>query len=145
MAYSIYILSLITAMLLAFLKVFFQYHRFTKDISPTLITIFIVFIALSFILKKICEDDYLAEHFFYQFKSMAIIFLYFFILSVYSLLFLLFLAANNKLASLAAPLTALFIIVCIYIFYGFCMVFVQACKRAGIFISRQRFISDEAL
>jgi uncharacterized membrane protein len=108
MAFSIYILNLATVVFAGLQNAFFKYNYLANAVSEASGVILIILLIASFIFKRICEDDYLAEHFAYQFKTMMVMFLYALVLSIGVILALVFFDgfgknALNSLDALVAP------------------------------------------
>jgi uncharacterized membrane protein len=115
MAYSIYILSLGIFAFSALQSAFFKHSDLANGISIALGGLSIVLLITAFILKKTCEDDYLAEHFAYQFKAMMVMFLYGLILAAGSVLIASLLGGfdQNALVSLASLVTPFIVLIVI--------------------------------
>jgi uncharacterized membrane protein len=87
-AFTIYVLNL-AGVIFPFIESGFSanlYHYLNNIISIIMFFIFIVMCIAAFILKKVCEDEYLKKHFEYQFKTMLKFFLFCIILAVINIL-----------------------------------------------------------
>jgi uncharacterized membrane protein len=113
MAFAIYILNLAIVVFSALQSAFFKHSDLAGSFSIMFRVTFIALFITAFILKKICEDDYLAEHFAYQFKAMMVMFLYGLVLVIGLVLIASLLGGFDKsaLISLVAPFMVLLIIV----------------------------------
>jgi uncharacterized membrane protein len=70
MAFFIYIVSILIPVAVLVGRLISVNHYFTDNLSNIISPAYIVLCIIAFVLKKICEDEYLEDHFRYQFKTL---------------------------------------------------------------------------